>query len=77
MQVESKQSVTSAEFLHDGQVLASAGRFAVIAFSMFPYRQEHRRGYGMLSTLWSMECMNACNTADGFTATGAEVLWNN
>ena len=25
MQVESKQSVTSAQFLHDGQVLASAG----------------------------------------------------
>ena len=27
LQVESKQSVTSAEFLHDGQVLASAGGF--------------------------------------------------
>lgn len=35
MQVESKQSVTSAEFLHDGQVLASAGKFADSLFSTF------------------------------------------
>lgn len=63
LQVESKQSVTSAVFLHEGQVLASAGR-SYLHHTTACHAAAEAEASPVVSCLWfdhaAMEQLSTC-----------------